>query len=120
MILWACATPGTNRRQVDDGATLEMDDFDCAPMRLKIFSHEPPMAVFRLVFAAKQTAAVENFLRHRRLYSAPLQQFREGSGIVLPTAIRLFVRIEQFLRRRELRQMGVLQLANRAQKIFQI
>ena len=91
-----------------------------APTGREILGHEPPVAVLRPVLAAQQARAIEQLPRHGRLDAPRFHKRQKPPFVTLPRPAAAFDALEQLLRRRQLRQVQVIDLRDGTQEVAQV
>lgn len=99
---------------------LQMSDFQIAPLHLKIFDHQPPMALIGRWFTTEQAAAVKEFAREFLLDATLCQQSDEFAFVDLPVLLGLFVIIKDLLGWGEIGTMHIVELTDFLKEIAQI
>ena len=93
---------------------------DLAPMAAQIFRDQSPMAMVRLVFTAQQAAGLDHFLGDRILNMALFHEVEKALFINAPLPLVLLVLVKNFLGRRQIRHVDVVEPANFLEKVGQV
>lgn len=97
-----------------------MDNFDATPMVAQVLGHEAPVAMMRLLLAAKEACVADNVARDHVLDAPSSDEFYELLFVGRPIAFRLFIGIEERLCGSENRQMDVVHSADGVEEIPKI
>src|SRR3989442_10864271 len=94
-----------------------MVDFYVWPVMAEVIGDETTMTVMRRLFAAQQTTPVQQLPRRAVLNVPTPHQVEKLPLVQLPITLMFLVRVKDFLRRRKLRNMHLIDSANRFRKL---
>ncbi len=98
-------------------SSLQMNNIHIAPLLFQILPNQSPVAVVRLVLAAEQAGLVHHRAGYSFLDPPPLHQLEEAVLVPCPIVPMLLVRIENILRRRQLRPVLVTDPADCTEEV---
>ena len=101
-------------------ASYEVLGFNAAPFGVKVFGDEPPVAVMRQMFAAKQTTVVEQIRSDCLFHLPPGQQIQKLFFVNFPIAFAFFIRTEDVLSGSEFGQVNIPDASDFPEEVGQI